>query len=44
MLPIMSNDLGKDAMREVMSLVALIPGSGMMVLNKGLGSAIFRSC
>ena len=43
MLPIMPNYLGKAATREVMSLAALMLGSGTLVFNEGLGGAVFRT-
>ena len=43
MLPIVSNDLGTAAMKEVMSLAVLILVSGMLVFNEGLSSAVFRT-
>ena len=42
MLPIMSNDLRKAAMREV-SVAALTLDSGMLVFIEDLSGAIFRS-
>ena len=40
MLPIMSKDLGKAAMKEVMSLVVLMFGSKTLVFNEGLSGAV----
>ena len=42
MLPIMSNDLEKAALREVISLAASIVGSGTLVVSKGVSGVVFR--
>ena len=43
MSPIVSNDLGKATMREMMSLAALMLGSGMLIINENLsGTNIVR--
>ena len=41
MLPIVSNDLGKALMREVIPLAASLVGSGILVFSKGL-TGVFR--
>ena len=40
MLPVMSSDLGKAAIREVISLAASILGSGTLFFNEVLNGAV----
>ena len=42
MFPVTSIDLGKAAIREVISLAALILDSGTLICNEGLSGAVFR--
>ena len=42
MLPIESNNLGKAAIREVISLAVSILGSESLVFKEGLSGAVFR--
>ena len=41
-LPIVSNDLGKVLMRDVISLASSMLGSGTFPFSKGLSSVVFR--